>query len=547
MAWTPISNIVPQFAKDAAGTSASGYYLKFYSSGTITPINMATDSTGGTTLAKCQLNSLGYPINGSSAVFIPHLSEKYKAVLYANDTDADANTFGNAVWVVDGLEQQVTTSTSDFVKFTDLSANAGTSLIGHISSLTNAVATTSQAKHREIKSVKADFGAVADNSTNDTTAIQNAINAVNASYIGGTFGGEAGIVYLPAGVYRISGLTLKKGVSLVGEGQGNTILLLDADGGTGLKTPAKASQVAADQIEQSEIRGITFGIHSSLTPTVSTILMDTSGMSRCYFEDINFVVPSNVIGVDNTGNTLAGSGGPAHWHNTWMHCFVDVSGGIGVRWGDNDSSIGEQVLAQIWVGGQIKGTSGIGIHMRGSTGNAFHGTQFQGLKTGANNCIIIGDTTGTRVSTSNSFHGCYFEECRIVQYSNTNRNQRWGGFETGVVETDNGDRNGRIDYEQTYRGWSRNYVSGRITTPTTINKGYNLASITKVGTGIYDCTFTNALPDTNYVAIAQAESSDALPRISTKTTGAVRVVFENRAGTAVDPTSFVITVQDNDS
>ena len=384
----------------------------------------------------------------------------------------------------------------------------------------------------------------ADNSTDDTAVIQAAIDKVNASYLGGTFGGAAGKVMLPAGLIRTSGLILKKGVSLEGQGQGNTVLLLDADGGTCLKTPAKDSQIAADQIEQSEIRGITFGIHTSLTPTTSTILLDTSGMSRCYFEDVSFLVPSNVIGVDNTGNTLAGSGGPAHWHNTWVHCFVDVSGGIGVRWGDNDSSIGEQVLAQTWIGGQIKGTSGTGIHMRGSTGNFFLGTQFQGLNTGSNNCIIIGDTTGTRVSTSNNFHGCYFENCRIVQYSNTNRNQRWGGFETGVVETDNGLKNGRVDDEQLYLGWTRTYASARVTTPTTINKGYNMASITKVGTGIYDCVFTDALPDTNYIAIAQAESSDAIPRISTKNTGQVRVVFENRAGTAVDPTSFVIKVED---
>ena len=383
----------------------------------------------------------------------------------------------------------------------------------------------------------------ADNNTDDTAVIQAAIDKVNASYIGGTFGGEAGIVMLPAGVIKHSGLIIKKGVSLIGQGQANTVLLLDTDGGTGIKTPAKDSQVAADQLEQSVIKGITFGIHASLTPTVATKLLDSSGFSRSYFEDLQFNVPSNVIGIDNTGNTLAGSGGPAHWHNTWVHCFVDVSGGIGVRWGDSDLAT-EQVLAQTWVGGQIKGTSGTGIHIRGGTGNNFLGVQFQGLNSGSDNNIIIGDVSGARVSTSNNFHGCYFEDPRIIYRSNTNRNKRWGGFETGVLETDSGLKNGRVDDEQLYLGWTRTYASARVTTPTTINKGYNMASITKVGTGIYDCVFTDALPDINYVAIAQAESSDAIPRISTKNTGQVRVVFENRAGTAVDPTSFVIKVED---
>lgn len=104
MTWTPISGTVPQYQK-SDGTLASGYYLKFYAAGTTTPLSMATDSTGGTTLAKCQINSSGYPINGSSDVFIPHISKDYKIVLYKNSTDADADTTANAEWVVDPNKQ----------------------------------------------------------------------------------------------------------------------------------------------------------------------------------------------------------------------------------------------------------------------------------------------------------------------------------------------------------------------------------------------------------------------------------------------------------
>jgi len=104
MTWTPISGAPIQYQK-SDGTLASGYYLKFYESGTTTPLSMATDSTGGTTLAKCQINSSGYPINGSSDVFIPHISKDYKIVLYKNSTDADADTTANAEWVVDSNKQ----------------------------------------------------------------------------------------------------------------------------------------------------------------------------------------------------------------------------------------------------------------------------------------------------------------------------------------------------------------------------------------------------------------------------------------------------------
>ena len=102
--WTPISGSVPQY-QAADGTLASGYYLKFYSAGTTTPLSMATDSTGGTTLAKAQINTAGYPINGSGDVFIPHISQSYKIVLYKNATDADNDTTGNADWVIDNISQ----------------------------------------------------------------------------------------------------------------------------------------------------------------------------------------------------------------------------------------------------------------------------------------------------------------------------------------------------------------------------------------------------------------------------------------------------------
>ena len=101
MSWTPISNTPPQYEEN--GIAASGYYIKFYESGTTTPTAMATDSTGTTTLDKCELDSEGYPINGSGAVFIPHINVEYKIALFRNAADADANDLNNAVWDVDAL------------------------------------------------------------------------------------------------------------------------------------------------------------------------------------------------------------------------------------------------------------------------------------------------------------------------------------------------------------------------------------------------------------------------------------------------------------
>lgn len=106
MAYEPISGTVPQYMKDAAGTTASGYYLKFYRAGTTTAIQMATDSTAETLLNKCTLNTRGEPISDDAApssVFIPHLNESYKIALYATEDDADNNNTDNAVWIVDSI------------------------------------------------------------------------------------------------------------------------------------------------------------------------------------------------------------------------------------------------------------------------------------------------------------------------------------------------------------------------------------------------------------------------------------------------------------
>jgi len=58
-----------------------------------------------------------------------------------------------------------------------------------------------------------DFGVTGDGLTNDTAALQTAINA-----------STGGVLYLPAGVYLCSTLTLVANLTLVGAGQNNTII-----------------------------------------------------------------------------------------------------------------------------------------------------------------------------------------------------------------------------------------------------------------------------------------------------------------------------------
>jgi hypothetical protein len=109
--WSPISGVMSQYDKSAAAGSgpANGYYLKFYDI-TNTAISMASASDGSGLLLKAQLDSSGYPVNGSDARFIPFIDQNYRPALYTNATDADANTIANADWFPGTTPQLVTGS-----------------------------------------------------------------------------------------------------------------------------------------------------------------------------------------------------------------------------------------------------------------------------------------------------------------------------------------------------------------------------------------------------------------------------------------------------
>ena len=102
-----------------------------------------------------------------------------------------------------------------------VAASSGSSLVGHIATGTGAVARTVQGKLRDVVSVK-DFGAVGDGVTDDTAAIQAAINAAAGR-----------VVHFPSGTYVVTSTLSYKtattqgifspGIRLVGDGMLKTI------------------------------------------------------------------------------------------------------------------------------------------------------------------------------------------------------------------------------------------------------------------------------------------------------------------------------------
>jgi hypothetical protein len=346
MAYTPISGIVPQLIKNAGGAPASDHYLKGYQSGTTTPLSMGVDSTPSQTLAKCKLNTRGEPISNDideTTVFIPHFNATYKLALYANATDADNDTTANAIWIVDGISgffdastitytssasvkqkldnldaldylqlQAITTSQladndSCNVRYR-LNENDGGGGVFHWDSSDLSAKVTADTQKGVYVPPNSDntgasgcwvrqvtelglsarfFGAQGDSSTDDTTAVQAAVNYVNS-----LTSGE--LIYFPSGTYKITTLiTVPNKVRLVGAGM-NTTRFNIATGISGFKF---LDSPASNVVEGGGIWDCSISLDNA---PIGIEIVDTWGVTveRIRFRD----------GGTTTGTLIKGSG-----------------------------------------------------------------------------------------------------------------------------------------------------------------------------------------------------------------------------------------------
>lgn len=405
MSWDPIASTVPQY--HVSGSPANGYFLKFYAEGTTTAISMATDNTGGTTLAKCQLNSQGYPINGSSAVFIPHIDQRYKLALYTNATDADNDTTANAVWVVDGLAplsfgSAATVGTISDLKGLDVDVYDYAFVSGHTSnsdgggglyyfdstgSASDNNGTVIQPttgtgrwnlKLDNLLSVK-QFGATGDGTTDDATAIQAALDTGKS-------------VYLPEGTYAI-GTTLNyaaDGQIIAGHGAGND------------NEPARTIL---------KWTGATGG-------TMFTISDGSENYQNCTLRDIYFNGNSKAtFAITGYNNSVTGGA----WRNTYLNIYIanltGTSTGLTLGSGSAPDFAHDAVIEGCYFNGCTTGVSGSGAMYQ------FHNTTFTGCTDAVvaasgsawtfTNCVFSQsgdyDFEGTNISQA-TFTGCWFED-----------------------------------------------------------------------------------------------------------------------------------------
>lgn len=261
------------------------------------------------------------------------------------------------------------------------------------------------------------FGAKGDNSTNDTTALQAAIDYINSTFTANgasANGGGGGVLYVPAGRYKFSTLTLKPGVSIRGDGRYKTTFLCTNNGGTGFKNASASSQVAADIVSFCEYKDFTVRHDHGTTFDSGTILWDMTGFTRCEFYDVDMYLTDYCTGMSMIDATLAGSGGPQNWYNNFFGCrwliYAGGSGtGVGMELGDSSSGK-EQITSWHFYGCSWRATGGVGgtgLKINSGTGCTFNGINLEGLTTGA----IVGTTSGTRGTQDIIFNGVYGESC----------------------------------------------------------------------------------------------------------------------------------------
>lgn len=140
MVWTPMADVPNPIIVDAAGTAGSGYVLKAYLPGTTTSTSIAIDSTGSSPQSTLTANANGkWEVSGNEV--IPHIDRKHKWGIFANATDAAANTpfymgpFDNVEQIISGNSPVITNSIVIFETVADMVASTTLSVGDHVRTL----------------------------------------------------------------------------------------------------------------------------------------------------------------------------------------------------------------------------------------------------------------------------------------------------------------------------------------------------------------------------------------------------------------------------
>ena len=247
---------------------------------------------------------------------------------------------------------------------------------------TGAVARTTASKLQESVSVK-DFGAVGDGSTDDTAAIQAAINAVSSS---------GGSLYFTPGTYKhATQLVFKNNIQYIGSGyQSTQLLYTGTSDGVVIQNPINSSTVANIYIKGIKFKGANItSLRGNLFDTGSSLVV----LDQCFFD-------SSAVGLILDQSEL--------WSIRDCY-FLGTSAGVWIINGTdrNAGANGWFTNRLTFDGCQFNITAGLGVADDGGNAHSFRDCNFNACTNWIRACAVYGlNITGGEyeISTSSGFN-----------------------------------------------------------------------------------------------------------------------------------------------
>jgi hypothetical protein len=266
-------------------------------------------------------------------------------------------------------------------------------LVGYLPAGTGAVPTTVQAKLRETVSVK-DFGAVGDGVTDDTAAIQAAVDSIVA--IGGLNGAFGGSVYAPQGMYLSGNVVFPENMMIRFYGDGNGT----SNGGLSatkfLKAATTSGPIFTLNTDGSALENIT--VQGLSGNTGDGVLVKAS---RCTVRNVS------VFGMGNDGIRIGTDSGGENC-NLWMldNCKTKSNGRHGVYISEGAGALAD-ANAGTCLHLDTQDNAVDGLRLNGTQLSTFVGGAYQ--SNGGNGITL------TQHAEYNCFFGCDIEANTTAQ------------------------------------------------------------------------------------------------------------------------------------
>ena len=479
--WGSILNTFLDVAHNSDGTLQTGAVQQ---AGAVTSVNSRTPTNGSVTLTASDVNALG-----SSASAGGDLSGSYP-----NPTVAKIN--GISV--------------------------SGAPAVGNLLVASSGSAATWSASGTDWINVKgAPYNAKGDGSTDDTLAIQGALTAA---------AGSGGVVYVPAGTYKISNLTIDSSVTV--RGAGLATILQGKSGASGfmmmLAHAASTKYVTIRDLSLVPNTGSLGGIFLDNTGAtgdsqhqIRNVFVNNSGGDA-------FKFGANIRGAVVSGCSQYGSQGYGYnitsgaTDNFFTDCVSGPSANNGFEIAGGNNLIKGCKAFYAGYNGSTWGTTQSGFHLNATTWgiltgcsaqqNALHGIDAQS----ANNCSITGNesdtnSAGTVGGVGINLNGCL--ACTVVGNSGSNN----GGISPGAQAFGYqvaGNQSGTLIFANSVTGANGqySYLSGGGFTILDANS-VQLSSITQVQLPgpQYNMTSVQALANGSAISVPYAPTYAIVP------------------------------------